>query len=59
MAGRGDIPVRMPFRAFISGCSGPELTNDEFSFFREARPCGLILFARNCKSPEKLLSKNL
>ena len=37
-------------KALIAGCSGAELTTAERSFFREHRPCGLILFARNCVS---------
>lgn len=39
--------MRMPPRAFISGCSGHRLTADETAFFRDADPWGLILFARN------------
>jgi beta-N-acetylhexosaminidase len=34
-------------RAMISGCAGKMLTAEEESFFREERPWGLILFARN------------
>jgi beta-N-acetylhexosaminidase len=41
-------------RAFISGCAGLSLSPDERVFFAEARPCGLILFARNCQSPAQL-----
>jgi beta-N-acetylhexosaminidase len=37
----------MSARAFITGLSGPQLTPDERSFFREADPWGLILFKRN------------
>lgn len=40
----------MSYKSLIAGCSGPELTTGEAAFFREARPCGLILFARNCVS---------
>jgi beta-N-acetylhexosaminidase len=40
--------------AFISGCAGACLNDDERAFFAEARPCGLILFARNCETPEQL-----
>ncbi len=36
-------------RAFITGVSGEALTQDERRFVREARPAGLILFARNCR----------
>jgi beta-N-acetylhexosaminidase len=42
------------FKAFIAGCSGASLSDDERAFFAQARPCGLILFARNCETPEQL-----
>lgn len=35
-------------RAFIAGVSGTELTSAERALFSHRRPCGLILFARNC-----------
>ncbi len=38
--------------AAILGCSGPELTSDERKFFADAKPFGLILFARNIAAPE-------
>ena len=38
----------------IFGCSGPELCPDEFNFFRNARPWGFILFARNVDTPDQL-----
>ena len=41
----------MTVRAFIAGCSGPELTPAETAFFREAEPWGFILFKRNVASP--------
>jgi len=41
-------------RAFISGCRGERLRPNERAFFREARPCGLILFKRNCRDPEQI-----
>jgi beta-N-acetylhexosaminidase len=41
-------------RAFISGCIGLELTTAERKFFAETQPWGLILFQRNCQSPEQL-----
>ncbi|MCG8559758.1 MAG: beta-N-acetylhexosaminidase [Hyphomicrobiales bacterium] len=44
----------MPLQAFISGCAGLALTADERAFFAEARPCGLILFARNCDAPDQI-----
>ena len=40
--------------SFISGCAGESLTADEWRFFQDARPCGLILFRRNCQNPEQL-----
>jgi beta-N-acetylhexosaminidase len=42
------------FKAFISGCAGIALSDAERRFFAEARPCGLILFARNCDTPAQL-----
>ncbi len=36
-------------RALISGCESIQLTDGERGFFRETRPCGLILFKRNCQ----------
>jgi beta-N-acetylhexosaminidase len=41
-------------KAFISGCCGTSLTDGERRFFAENCPCGLILFARNCDTPEQL-----
>ncbi|MDA7948992.1 MAG: beta-N-acetylhexosaminidase [Hyphomicrobiaceae bacterium] len=41
-------------KAFICGCSGPDLTDNERAFLRDERPCGLILFARNCVSREQI-----
>jgi beta-N-acetylhexosaminidase len=38
-------------RAFIAGCSGLTLTDDEIVFFRAAEPWGFILFKRNIESP--------
>jgi beta-N-acetylhexosaminidase len=42
------------FKAFISGCAGPALSDDERRFFAATRPCGLILFKRNCDTPEQI-----
>ena len=36
-----------PSSACILGCSGPAITGDEAAFFRDVRPWGFILFARN------------
>ncbi len=41
-------------KAFITGVSGPALTADEAAFLGDARPFGLILFARNCRSREQI-----
>lgn len=41
-------------KAFIIGLAGPELTADEARFLSAQRPCGLILFARNCKSHDQI-----
>lgn len=38
----------------IFGCEGPELTDWEAGFFRDARPLGFILFRRNCETPEQV-----
>jgi beta-N-acetylhexosaminidase len=40
--------------AVIFGCSGPVLTADERAFFKETRPWGFILFARNIESLEQV-----
>jgi beta-N-acetylhexosaminidase len=40
--------------AFIAGCGGLTLSAEEEAFFRERNPWGLILFKRNCSSPEQL-----
>ena len=40
--------------AFITGLEGPELTPREAAVLREARPCGVILFARNAVDPDQL-----
>ena len=40
--------------SFISGCAGEALTGDEWRFFQDARPCGFIVFKRNCREPEQV-----
>jgi beta-N-acetylhexosaminidase len=35
--------------ALITGVAGETLSKDEVAFLRAARPCGLILFVRNCR----------
>ncbi len=47
------MPTR-PSRAFICGCAGLALTPQEIAFYREMRPWGLILFARNCADPDQV-----
>ena len=41
--------------AFVTGLAGPELDAWEAAALREARPCGVILFARNVRDPEQVL----
>jgi len=41
-------------KAFIPGCAGKTLTDAERALFAAARPCGLILFARNVGTPEQV-----
>ncbi len=40
--------------AFITGVAGEILTPDERAFLKDASPCGLILFARNCVSHDQI-----
>jgi beta-N-acetylhexosaminidase len=42
------------FRACILGCQGQELTGEERAFFRDVRPWGFILFARNVGSVDQV-----
>ncbi|WP_269582199.1 beta-N-acetylhexosaminidase [Roseibium sp. Sym1] len=42
-------------KAFVTGCAGPRLSADEFSFMRAERPWGLILFARNIETPDQVV----
>jgi len=44
----------MTSRAVIFGCSGPVLTREERAFFRDVRPWGFILFARNVETPDQV-----
>jgi len=45
-------------QAAIYGLSGPELTEKERDFFRDADPAGYILFKRNCCDLEQLRRLN-
>lgn len=40
--------------ALITGVSGLALSAGERAFLRSSRPCGLILFTRNCQSHEQI-----
>ena len=42
--------------SLITGFAGLSLSQDEARFLAETRPCGLILFARNCQTPEQIRS---
>lgn len=46
--------MRNPVGAFISGCAGTELSSAEEAFFQRANPWGLILFKRNCETPDQM-----
>lgn len=39
---------------YIFGCSGASLTQNEFAFFKDVKPFGFILFARNLKSKTQI-----
>ena len=41
-------------RAFVCGCLGPTLSDDERAFLKEAAPLGIILFKRNIVDPEQV-----
>jgi beta-N-acetylhexosaminidase len=41
-------------KAMILGSSGPTLTADEVALYRDERPWGFILFARNCIEPAQI-----
>lgn len=41
-------------RPVIFGCTGPALSRTERDFFKSARPCGLIVFRRNCETPAQV-----
>ena len=45
-------------KALIIGVSGTELTPEERDFFREHKPWGFILFARNCKEANQISDLN-
>ncbi len=41
-------------KAMILGCAGKSLSEDEIRFFRDERPWGFILFARNIGEPQEI-----
>ena len=41
-------------RPVIFGCKSEQLTQEEKIFFQQVNPLGLILFARNCKTPQQV-----
>ncbi|MFI0843172.1 beta-N-acetylhexosaminidase [Mesorhizobium sp. IMUNJ 23232] len=41
-------------KAMILGCAGKSLTEDEIRFYRDERPWGFILFARNIGEPQQI-----
>jgi beta-N-acetylhexosaminidase len=41
-------------RACILGCAGPTLSREEIAFFRDVKPWGFILFARNVETPDQV-----
>ena len=45
-------------QAVIYGLSGPQITDNERDFFRDADPAGYILFKRNCLNQEHLSRLN-
>lgn len=50
-----DIEMTSRFiSAFISGCATTSFTSDEKKFFNEFQPWGLILFGRNCQTPDQV-----
>ena len=51
---RGEGLLRPVIRACILGCGGPTLSAEEAAFFRDARPWGFILFARNIETPDQV-----
>lgn len=46
----------MSASAAIYGCQGTALLEEERSFFRDVKPFGFILFARNCSDPDQVRS---
>lgn len=51
---RGKLRI-MFSKAFIAGCTGLELSPEEISFYKDEKPWGFIIFARNIESREQVL----
>ncbi len=47
------MPEMTPLAAIL-GCAGAKLTSNEIDLFRKNNPLGLILFERNCVSPDQV-----
>ena len=47
------MPEMTPLAAIL-GCAGTKLTPNEIDLFRKNNPLGLILFERNCVSPDQV-----
>jgi beta-N-acetylhexosaminidase len=47
-------PALEAVKPVIFGCSGPHLTEGEYTFFRYANPFGFILFARNIQDADQV-----
>jgi beta-N-acetylhexosaminidase len=52
--GREGLFRQVSVSAAILGCAGPTLSREEVAFFRDARPWGFILFARNVATPDQV-----
>jgi beta-N-acetylhexosaminidase len=48
------VPSARPIGAFIAGCAGASLSAQESAFFAANNPWGLIVFRRNCETPDQL-----
>ena len=46
--------MRAGLSSFITGLSGQRMSDGEKRFVADARPCGLILFKRNCHTPGQI-----
>ncbi len=42
------------FKALITGISGHAITSEERAFLKRERPCGIILFTRNCAGHDQI-----